>query len=224
MSKKIVANDGIATIQFHSYSKFCGYSGTGEFPPIGNEYRQFTFRPTRGENGLIAFKENYGYQIYQYRWTDEKLFVTEEEISTTRRFSLSPDLGIVVACSKWSYVTNIPKDTAQNCKLVDISFILKYIDGKIDIKDLERNSRSIERLEKRPENIARMKEEIEEMRKRSEYWEKGYRELFTTYSALSNLLNTRFLKIIDQVFFSGHFKSVKEKAKEPSFFLSKLKL
>lgn len=187
--KSVRVENGTATIYFHCDIVFCGHNGTGKFPPTGASYEQFTFEPDRDANGLIVFasgRSSYCHlYLYRYNWDGTKLEISQK-VSTKRKFSLSCDHGLVVTFSKWSYVSQAQKETESNIKAVDISLLLKYIDGKAEIADLERNSRSLERQKSR---IIRQKDEIDKLNG----------QILQT----KKLLDRWFVKFIDRLFFNG---------------------
>ena len=160
----IEVHNGIATIDQSFGGKFIGATGGGKFPPIGHQYRLLTFEPKRGESGIVVFcdesmRESIGgadwLHLFQYEWSGDKLIVHWGIKHPVRAYTDSRELGLVVQARDWYYITGPVADRDHNYKVVDLFEMLKYIEGKIGLKELDHNARSYAR---RQAHVVRMKE------------------------------------------------------------------
>ena len=161
---RVQAKDGVATIE-HLYiaGRFLGSSGSGEFPPPGQQYHAFTFRPSKGEPGILVFWDSGvhdSYAFYQYWWENEKVIVKsvsfEYIANVAHPYSYSRDLGFVVHHEGSLYVTVEPKGGLDtNYTVVNLFTMLRFLEGKIGVEDLDRGARAYERKKR---HLARVKE------------------------------------------------------------------
>jgi len=160
MSIKVNNKDKSVRLDASVAPIFFGHTGEGIFPPIGKKYETFSFTPKKGDGGVLAFTEeswlieNF-WVFYHYEWVEDKLIVYEDLSKITRNYFAAEDLGIVVPFRNWFYVTLEPQDTDNNYKVVDLMEMLKYLEGRISLADLDRNARSVERQAK---HVVRMAE------------------------------------------------------------------
>lgn len=162
----IKVKNGVATIDTVGLGgTFIGATAEGKFPPVGHEYSSFSFEPKRGESGVIVLSDQVmrrscGFgadylHLYGFEWIGDKLVVHHNIENPVRAFTESNDLGLIVQARDWYYITGSVADHDHNYKVVDLFSMLKYIEGKIGLKELDHNARSYER---RQVHIRRMKE------------------------------------------------------------------
>jgi hypothetical protein len=170
MSAKFSAKGGVGLIEHLSmYTTFLGSTGEGEFPPTDMSYEQITIKPKAGVDGILVFQHDprmisgIGFDFYQYHWVKGKI-VFEYDVHSERSFSVSKNSGFMVQYRNWIYVTQEPKNADQNCKVVDLFQMLRYLEGKIEIADLERNARSFERRQGHEKRLIELRREVEALK------------------------------------------------------------
>jgi hypothetical protein len=141
------AKDGSITISGLSCTKFVGASGEGIFPPAGIEYNEFSCTPARNVPGILVFEiegsSKYEY-FYHYFWRDGKVIARFGVENLARPFSRSNGI-FFVQIRDWYYVSELPRDTDRDYKLVGRFTILQYVAGAIDLKELDRCARAYPR-------------------------------------------------------------------------------
>jgi len=163
-------NDGTATLSNTSLDFFIGSTNLkGEFPPTQTRYRRFTFTVKPEESGVLVFKpvvnvrhpdeDPLGY--FQYYWENGKLIVTGGIRRPARPYSETVETGLMVSVGKWRYVTKLPKEGSRgNYKVVDVFALLRYLEGSIELKELERSSAAVVRREQRQRRLAEAEQQV----------------------------------------------------------------
>ncbi len=159
---------------------FVGSTGQGKYPPAEKSYPLFTFEPKLGEGGILVFKHGRGMlhehlTFYQFWWEGKMLKIDYQIKHPARSFSDSNDLGLIVQVRDWYYVTEEPRDKNHNYKVVGLFDMLQYIEGKIELKDLDCRSRSYVRQKKFEKRLADLEQENarinRDMKARTEIYE-----------------------------------------------------
>ncbi|MDB5189328.1 MAG: hypothetical protein JWL82_285 [Parcubacteria group bacterium] len=157
----IKIESGIATIEVSGSSdRYVGCtSDKGTFPPIGMDYRTFTFQPEPGTKGVLIFSNKpdrhsgdiYGgnyFILYQYYWTKGKLVVDYGLTKPIYPFSESMfkgNFGYMVQYRNRIYITNRPDGATFNYFLVDPMVMIRFLAGVATFADLDRNARHVKR-------------------------------------------------------------------------------
>lgn len=205
----ITVKDGVATIEQSLGGTFIGSSGEGKFPPRGHRYGLLTFEPKRGEPGIIVFCDEMmtrsvckgeapWLHLFQYEWSGSKLIVHWGIKNPARAYTESRGLGLVVQVRDWYYITGPVTDRDYNYKQVDLFEMLKYIEGKIDLKELDHNARSYERRQKHLERLTDHRKEIRRLEQENESLSGGHELLMSRCETLEERM--RFYQARFQVF------------------------
>lgn len=140
----ISVKNGVATIDRTTMGcseTFIGSTAGGVYPPIGEYYDRFSFRPTAGQSGVLVFHHEPAKKdhFFQFFWKKGKLMVVDglKSLPTTD-YQYSRDLGLMVFRDDRWYVTEQPTDTSHNYRVVGVIEMLKYLEGKITLSDLDR--------------------------------------------------------------------------------------
>ncbi len=164
----IAVKNGVATLDVMGGGTFVGCtSSEGSFPPSGQDYTVFMFAPKKGAGGILVFQDRaivrmtgaQDYTFHQYYWQGEKLIVDYGIKSPARAYSSSRDMGLIVQFRDWFYITSKPVADV-NCKVVDLFEMLRYIEGKINLADLDRSARSYERRKQHEVRMKDLKAEV----------------------------------------------------------------
>lgn len=172
----ISAVNGVATIDLTTSGQFLGSTcPEGMFPPIGHEYRQFVFSPKKGTSGLLIFKSKIistdSYNFWPYFWKDGKLIVEyEHQYNPVNPFIRAGygngDFGFMVQYRPDRvFVTKIPENLVEGLQylLVDYMTMFRFIDGKIDRRQLARAAQVVKAQAKKEEGL---KEQIKVLENR----------------------------------------------------------
>ncbi len=154
MSGDLRARDASVTITGMIGAKtFVGTSGAGQFPPTNVEYETFGFRPQIGVGGIVAFRgtmpngKDHFFEFCQYHWDGGRVVVGHNILSPKNSFSQVIGLGLMVVAQFNGkvnhYVTETPKTLDRNYKVVEIQAILKYIEGKTSLADLDASAHEL---------------------------------------------------------------------------------
>lgn len=191
-------------------------SDEGVFPPTGVQYSQFAFAPAVGSEGILVFGD-YSlpntFQMYSYFWEGGKLKVREDILERGVELFLTGtgegNFGLMVRTKTRTYVTNIPKDSDAAYLLVDPVVLMKYVDGKIAIEQLHRNTRTVKGRKKRVEILKNALHEIELLKaslslSESRRWEQKFK-LEKKIRHYESLLKDLVLKLRESLVFSFFF-------------------
>src|SRR3989344_4343781 len=178
----ITAENGVATLSAPLICEyFRGSSGQGEFPPVGAQYHNFTFRPKKGENGILVFEsELNNFWFYQYWWEGEKVIVTSRIERVAHPYSRSEEFGFMVREGEWLYVTAfpLPEEPQHTCKLVNLFTMLRYLEGKIGLEELAAAARVYERKRQHAVRLKELSEVIVDREDRLRKFKTMTREFF----------------------------------------------
>lgn len=173
---------GVMLDNYGSSKVFLGCTGEGSFPPVGAGYSRMAFFPKEGVPGIVVFKGiSDTLSFYQYEWKNGKVVVEQNIKHTLHPFSQSEQFGFMVYVGKTLYVTTEPKPGVDfNGHTVDLLVLLKYLEGKVDAKELHRSSRSLFRRKRYFEEVENLrssnrwqKDIISKTRKEREQWKQG---------------------------------------------------
>ncbi len=158
MSFKV--HDGTATIDLGTDSNklFFGTTAEGIFPPVGVTYEDFAFTPCKGVAGTVIFKGKFfgadAYTFYQFDWKGNKLILHYDTEHAGAYPGKAEKLGYYTQIGTVIYLTGEPvDDTANTYKKVDLIDLLKFLEGKIDLKELEKRSFRLRLAKKRRESM-----------------------------------------------------------------------
>jgi hypothetical protein len=145
---KLSVRDGVARFSDIPPFRYIGCTDpqNTRYPRL---FESFPFEPKRGTSGILVFKSEEEYRFYQYSWKEEKLVVVRGVPNQVHHFSEGfgeDNFGVMVTVGDCDYVTRVP-DTGGIYRLVDVISLMRYVEGRFDLKQLQQASgRAIRRI------------------------------------------------------------------------------
>jgi hypothetical protein len=145
---RLSVNGSVAKIHCDYRSVFLCHSCDGVFPPTSVTYSDFCFEPERGQDGILVFdsqREPCDFSEYQYYWKRDKLIIEHGITKPKHYYNRSPELGYLVRIDGILITTHESAKVDEEYMVVDLVMMIKYIDGKLDAKQLKQHARPAQR-------------------------------------------------------------------------------
>ena len=148
-----VERDGKTVVIDNFSAEFLGATAPGEYPPVGQTYKQFVCTVTC-ERGILVFCDSLingrtrpHYYLYEFYRERGKLLVVNKVCRAPKTFFEGDDWGFAVRFRNTFYVTRAAGSFASAgvSKIVDVMELFRYVDGRISLADLDRHARHVER-------------------------------------------------------------------------------